>query len=60
MPDKTKQKINIKDYVAKMSDDDLKKFVQTSITEEIAPEHDEMLNAAIDECKKRNIDVLKK
>ncbi len=52
--------MNITEYVQKMTDDELQKFVATAVTEESWPEDDELLNAVIDECKKRKLDILQK
>jgi hypothetical protein len=55
-----KKKEDIKTFVEKMSDEELQRFVASSVTEEIANGKDEMLDAAIDECKKRGLEVLSK
>jgi len=51
---------DVKSFVKKMSDDELQKFIASSVTEDINNGKDELLDAAIDECKERGLDVLQK
>ncbi len=51
-------KINIKEFVEKMSDEELQKIISVTVTEDIECGKDELIDAAIDECNKRKLSVL--